>query len=235
MKFYPTHSSLPKSLALAMVLLCASSCALTNKADPLNLRYFAPFVPDTAAQAATPRPAAQPLLIRVERVEAVAHLTEAIAYRRTDTELGYYDDLRWTETPNVYLEQALSESLFNDGSFRRGLTEGAYSLDIVLEAFEELKYGPPRVRLVTRLWVGNERFVLRERRLVVEEPIAGNTTASSQAAVVAAFSAALTKTAEKIHREVRAATEVAPLSDTQPTDTQPTDTQPTDSAGLSAL
>ncbi len=144
-------------LVWVLALSCVPACALTNKADPLNLRYFSPYTPESRQR---PERGVQPevVTVRIESVEAAAHLTEPIAYRTSEPELAYYEDLRWTETPNVYLERAIGDALFADGTLRRGLTEGIYTVAVLLEAFDEIKYGEPRVRVVTRVWIGDERW-----------------------------------------------------------------------------
>jgi ABC-type uncharacterized transport system auxiliary subunit len=200
-----------RSPLLVLVLLCASSCALTNKADPLNLRYFAPFGPELENGADQPAAGtAEPTVVRIDRVDAAAHLTEAVAYRKSETEVAYYEDLRWTETPNVYLERAVGQALFGDGTLRRGLNAGTYSVEAVLEAFEELKYEQPRVRMVTRVWVANDSVVLRERRFSIEQAIAKDASRPAQAAVAVAFTRAIARTAELIRSEVHSVTAMAP-------------------------
>lgn len=177
-------------------------CALTNKADPLSLRYFAPPRQERviAEPAAT---AAQPLLIRINRVGVAAHLTETIAYRRGETEVGYYHTLRWTEPPDVYLARAIDDVLFSGSGMRRGLTDWTYTLGIELEAFEELKYGQHRALVGIYLSVADERVVLRERRLVVEIPVAQNRD-EPEVALANAFGRALSDIAGLVRQEVQA-------------------------------
>lgn len=191
---------LPSRCGALFVFALVQACALTNKADPLNLRYFAPPANDPPLRLNEAR-AQEPVTVRIDGVEAAAHLTEAIAYRKNEAELGYYEELRWTEIPNVYLERAVADALFRDGTLRRGLTDSAYRLALTLEAFEKLAYGQPRVRVVTRVWVGDDRVVLSEQRLVIEEPIGdqGNTEHTS---LMAAFSRALVKTAAQVRAQL---------------------------------
>jgi hypothetical protein len=177
-----------------------TGCALTNKADPLSLRYFAP--PRQKQAVAVPVATTQPLLIRVNRVEVAAHLTETIAYRQGESEVGYYHTLRWTEPPDVYLDRAIDDVLFSGNEMRRGLTDWRYTLGIELEAFEELKYGTHRAIVGIYLSVADERMVLRERRLVVETPVAAD-AGEPEVALANAFGRALSDIAELVRREVR--------------------------------
>lgn len=191
--------------ALLSFTLCVMTggCALTNKADPLSLRYFAPPRQERVIAEPTTATAAQPMLIRVNRVEVAAHLTETIAYRQGESEVGYYHTLRWTEPPDVYLERAIADVLFTGGEMRRGLTDWMYTLGIELEAFEELKYGEHRALVGIYLSVADERVVLRERRLVVEIPVAQNPS-EPEVALANAFGRALSDIAGLVRQEVRA-------------------------------
>lgn len=189
--------------ALLSCTLCVMTggCALTNKADPLSLRYFAP--PRQERMVAEPAATAtQPMLIRVSRVEVAAHLTETIAYRRGESEVGYYHTLRWTEPPDFYLERAIDDVLFSGSEVRRGLTDWNYTLGIKLEAFEELKYGEHRALVGIYLSIADERMVIRERRLVVEIPITQN-SAEPEVALANAFGRALSDIAGLVRQEVR--------------------------------
>lgn len=182
-------------------------CALTNKADPLNVRYFTPYVPEATQPGV--RTSREPVTVRVDRVEAAAHLTESIAFRKSRTELMYHPELRWTETPDVYLERAIGDALFTDGSLRRGITEGAFTLGVVLEEFEALDFAQPRARVVARVWIADDRRVTSERRLVIEELVEQtNGSADEQHdRLMQAFARALTNTASAIKAELVTAIE----------------------------
>jgi ABC-type uncharacterized transport system auxiliary subunit len=195
-----SFSSVTFAPLVGLLLTLPTSCALTNKADPLNLRYFAPHVPHASNSVGAPVGGGERVTVYIERVEGAAHLTEAIAYRKSETELAYHEGLRWTEQPSVYLERAMSEALFGDGTRTRGLSDRGYALDVSLEAFEQLSYGEPRVRIVTRVWVGDDRMGLSERRFVVDEPIGAPTDEPS--ALAQAFTRALTKTGLLVRRQV---------------------------------
>jgi ABC-type uncharacterized transport system auxiliary subunit len=178
----------------------SSGCALTNKADPLSLRYFSPPAQQAAALSTSVGEASEePIVLRVNRVEVASHLTETIAYRVGESEVGYYDTLRWTEAPEVYLERALQDALFSRGEMRRGVSDGMYTLNVALDSFEELKYGKPRVRVSVYVSIANDRLIAQERRLGAEVPVSGN----DEVALAEAFGKALQNVAEQVRREVK--------------------------------
>lgn len=176
-------------------------CALTNKAEPLTLRYFAP--PYRELTTAEPASTTAPLLVRVNRVEVAEHLTETIAYRRSESEVAYYDTLRWTEPPDVYLDRAIDDALFSGTEMRRGITDPAYTVNVELQAFEELKYGQPRARVAVYVAIADQQVVVRERRLVVDVPVTANKE-GPEVALVAAFGHALNEVANAVRLELRA-------------------------------
>lgn len=202
-------------------IVLSGGCALTNKADPLSLRYFSPPAQNAEVQPASSvnEPGAEPpIVLRVNRVEVASHLTETIAYRIGESEVGYYDTLRWTEAPEVYLERALQDALFSRGEMRRGVSDGMYTLSVALDSFEELKYGSPRVLVSVYVSIANDRLIAQERRLKAEVAVIGN---RDEVALTQAFGQALQDVAEQVRREVKelAAKDVrdaARLSELQP-------------------
>lgn len=188
--------------AMAMgVAMLGAGCALTNKAEPLTLRYFAP--PYRELATAQPATATAPLVIRVNRVEVAEHLTETIAYRRSESEVAYYDTLRWTEPPDVYLDRVIDGVLFSGSEMRRGITEPALTVSVELQAFEELKYGQPRARVAVYVAIADENLVIRERRLIADVPVV-NGKEEPEVALVTAFGRALNDVAASVRDEVRA-------------------------------
>ncbi|HEY3593834.1 MAG TPA: ABC-type transport auxiliary lipoprotein family protein, partial [Polyangiaceae bacterium] len=93
---------------LPIVALLLGGCALTSKSDPLMPRYFDPDLSSlpTAAADTDGNPNAPSL--RLGRVTAGEHLRERIVYRQANRELGFYEERRWTENPDVYLRRALA-------------------------------------------------------------------------------------------------------------------------------
>ena len=173
---------------LAWAVLGLSGCALLGKSEPLVPRYFAPEA--TGPAAAVAAAAAKGLQLQLGRIEGGTYLRERLVVRRSAGELAYREDRRWTERPEVYLRRALARTLFEE----RGLVElhggRAVTLDVELQAFEELE--PERqARLQLRLVLRDERLTLLEETFTVEEPIAAGVGPASALAVVEALSRAL--------------------------------------------
>src|SRR6187399_813863 len=101
-------------VACSLVLSCVSGCALTGKAEPMAPRYFSP-----VSEHSQPAPETRGvrLELRPGQFESAAYLEERIAYRLSETELGYYDERRWTELPEQFMRRELLFELFE----RRGL------------------------------------------------------------------------------------------------------------------
>lgn len=193
--------TIAKLLGYTALMATSVGCALTNKAEPLSLRYFAPPYHELATAEVAAN--AAPLVIRVNRVEVAEHLTETIAYRRSESEVAYYDTLRWTEPPDVYLDRAIDDVLFSGNEMRRGITDPTYTVSVELEAFEELKYGERRARVAVYVAIADEHWVIRERRLVIDVPVAQG-GGEPEVALVQAFGRALNDVALSVRSEVRA-------------------------------
>lgn len=198
--------TLGSSLLGAMTL----SCALTSKADPLSPRFFTP----TSASGAG-GPAREPSSVRelrLGRVDSAAHLEERIAYRVSDTELGYYEDRRWTEPPEQYLRRALEGELFEKRRLRRMVSGSAPTLDVELVSFEELRHGTPRARLGLRFSLRDEQGALLERALVVERPLGetqGDGGSELAAAMARALDQAVSDVADQIIQKLEAVAALA--------------------------
>jgi len=111
------------------------------------------------------------LQLRLGQVSAASHLDERIAYRVRGTEMGFYEDQRWTENPEAYLRRALERNLFEERGISRVIAGGAPILDIELTAFEELRTQPPKARVIVTFSLRDDRRSVVERTLVLERPI----------------------------------------------------------------
>lgn len=186
------------------------SCALTSKADPMSPRFFTP-TSALGAEAAARTPSSVHEL-RLGLVGSAAHLEERIAYRLSDTELGYYEDRRWTEPPEQYLRRALEGELFEKRGFRRVVSGSAPTLDVELVSFEELRHGEPRARLGLRFSLRDDRRSLLERTLVVERPLgaaSGDGGPELAVAMARVLDEAVAEVAEQIIRQLGASEAVA--------------------------
>jgi uncharacterized lipoprotein YmbA len=152
---------------LAVLALCACpSCALTSKAEPLTPRYFSPEQESPPVAAAS-----APFELRLGEVAAAAHLEERIAYRPSDSELGYHESWRWTEPPQAYLRRALARELFERRGLVRVVSGSAPTLNVELTSFEELQGAPARARVELAIVLRGDRHALLERTLRKELPL----------------------------------------------------------------
>lgn len=197
-------------IGLAALLLAAGGCALTSKSEPLAPRYYQP---DLSSLPARPAAEAEKSLadapaLRLGRVSAAAHLRERLVFRLPNRELGFYEDRRWTETPDSYLHRALAEVLFEREGLRRSVGGAGLTLDVELLDFEEVKSAHPVAHVRATLLLHDGRSVMRERTVDVQRPIAaaGAPPGDEPDAAVQAMSEAL---AELVNRIATTVVEVA--------------------------
>jgi cholesterol transport system auxiliary component len=200
-----------------VLLLCAlgpslgtSACALTSKAELVPVRYFSPESqmkrPEHPDGGAAVRVAltAPPLELRLGRVSSGANLRERIVYRDAAYELGYYEELRWTERPEAYVRRALGRSLFEQHGLHRVLTGSAPTLDIEVVAFDDIRLTTGRsARVQLRGVLYDDDGALFEDTLTVERPVASGTGAIED--MVAAMAAALDAATEQLTAKVESA------------------------------
>jgi ABC-type uncharacterized transport system auxiliary subunit len=185
-----------RSLGLACLCALASACALTSRSEPMQVRYF---TADAATASRIPGGAARAtnVSLRLERVRSSSHLGESIAYRTGPYELGYYDEERWTEKPEAYLERGLERALFQDRGVTRVVGGVAETLAVELVSFEEVRGPKPVARIEIGLTLHDERASQLEETIRVEHPI--ETGGSDQPArAVAALSAAMAEAVERV-------------------------------------
>jgi cholesterol transport system auxiliary component len=175
-----------RAALLVVGTLLLAGCALLGKSEPLVPRYF---TPDWGAEATAPR-ARSGLLLRLGRVEGRSHLRERMAVRSSPRELYFHEDRRWTERPEVYLRHALSRALFEERGVVEALSGRALVLEVELVAFEEIER-PHLARLQARMVLRDDRVVLLDETLAVEQAVAGGAGADPAAAVVEALSQVL--------------------------------------------
>jgi ABC-type uncharacterized transport system auxiliary subunit len=122
-------------LAAALVAALLAAGCLTAQ-PPAEPRYFTPRVPRASAPDPTAR-SGEARLLRVRRVSAAAYLRDRMVWRR-GAEIGFYDLLRWTESPARFAQAALEDELFERRGFQRTGAVSAATLSSSLEAFDEL-------------------------------------------------------------------------------------------------
>jgi cholesterol transport system auxiliary component len=163
------RTMLTKGARFVLLYLYCSlcGCALTSKADVVPIRYFSP---ERLSPPAPPSaPSAMPRELKLGRVSSGSNLRERIAYRQARYELGYYDDLRWTEKPETYVRRAMGQSLFESGRFRRALHGPAPTLDVEVLAFDDLRLDGRRAAHVAFKFVLYDSVGVRLERTVAEE------------------------------------------------------------------
>jgi cholesterol transport system auxiliary component len=190
----------PRVLLVGCLVL--AGCALTAKGEPLRPRYF---TPDTNAPA-TPhlRAPASNLRLRLGPVVASSGLREQIPYRDSEHELGYYQERRWTERPEVFLRRALSRSLFEEHGAIRVVSGFAPTLEVELTAFEEIRVPAHKARLQAIAILHDEHIGRLEQTITVERPIAQVVDARKDDALVQALSEALAQGVAEISDRVLA-------------------------------
>lgn len=196
------------SVVVFLGLLPLQGCAFLSKGDALSPRYFSPALePVRESTGAAP----SPLELRIGQIEPAAHLSERIAYRVSDTELAYYDDRRWTESPEQFVRRALESELFETHAFRRVVSGDAATLDVEVLSFEELR-APDRARLSLLMTLRDQRHALLERTIVVEVPLELGEKTEPGPALARAMASALSRATKEIAERVSAELQRIPPS-----------------------
>jgi ABC-type uncharacterized transport system auxiliary subunit len=174
--------------ALALSVMTLGACSSSPEAP----RFFSP--PHEA-------PAAAPLTSATLTLAPSAsgqHLGDRIMWRRSDVEVGFYDQERWTQPPVRYLDQALSDSLFVAGGLRRS-ERGSAGLAVELVTFEEVLLPNHQVRVGLRaLLVDAEGAALLEQRFAATRSV----SSEDAEAMARAFGQALDEAVANLTREV---------------------------------
>ncbi|MDP3154275.1 MAG: ABC-type transport auxiliary lipoprotein family protein [Archangium sp.] len=188
-----------KPLLLSLTFLL-SSCALLSKGELGTRRFFSP---ELVAPAVSTAPLTH-LELRLGRVSAAACGSEAMMYRRSQFEVGFDHERRWTEKPEVYLRRALSQVLFEGSGVQSVMRGAAPVLEVELLEFEEVR-APSHVGRVKVAWsLGDERVVWAQQTVRFERPIASSSGDAEGEAIVSALSGALHEAVEAIGQQVSA-------------------------------
>ncbi len=196
--------------SLLTIALALSGCGLLGKSKALDIRYF---TPEVVASSRGSDPGAAParppsgLQLRMGRVQAASYLRERIAYREPGAEIGFYSKLRWAEPPEEFVRRSLSRRLFQDHGVQEIVSGTGASLEVDLEAFEELRSAKPAARIQITWRLRGPRTVIQQRTLTIERPIAAgaNDRADEDViadALVAAMSQALAAVVDSLVSEV---------------------------------
>lgn len=196
-------------LLVAMALLATGSgaCALTSKGSAIQPRFFSPDLPPAPALVTLSATSPAPVELRLGVVDAASYLEERISFRVNASELGYYEDRRWSERPEEYLRRALEQELFERRHVRRVLSGLGNTLDVELTSFEELRGSPGRVRVALRMTLHDEREALLETTIVSEEPLvpdgAEDHAQRVASAMANALGAAVTRACDEVTNQLR--------------------------------
>jgi ABC-type uncharacterized transport system auxiliary subunit len=187
---------------MVLALLGSSACALLSKADLVDIRYFSPERVTAGTNDATAPAAPQgDLRLRLGRVSSSSSLRERIAYRTAAYELGYYEELRWTDRPETYVRRALGRSLFQAHGMHRVLSGASPTLETEVLAFDDMRLSTGRaVRIQLRVVLFEEAGVIFENTITVERPVAGDKPRIED--VVAAMAEALDAVSEEVSLKV---------------------------------
>lgn len=193
-------------LRRALAALALAGCALTQKSEPLAVRWFTPETErprlTSAAAPAAPAAHADAPPLRLGRVTSGRHLRERMVYRDPSYEVGFYDDRRWTERPEVYVRHALAKKLFDDGAATPVVGGDVPVLDVEVLAFEELRRAGARAgRVSLRLVIHDDSRVFAEDTVTVDEPA----ESERPSAVVAAIAQALDVASDRVRDRAKAA------------------------------
>jgi cholesterol transport system auxiliary component len=184
-----TRTSVSRVIGVVALAASVAGCALTSKSDSVVLRYFSPST-EHVKLTGEGRRADAGVALRLGRVNAASYLKDKIAYRSSPYELGYYDELRWTEKPEAYARRALRTALFEDQRVRQIVSGPGPTLDVDLVAFEELK-APRHAARVSMTWtLRDDENVLDQETFVVDHDIADGKGADTDPP---AFTAAISK------------------------------------------
>ncbi len=190
------------TMIAALALPALTGCALMSKSEPLTVRYFSPERPPSgreppvvAVPASTTATEALGRALKLGSVVGGADLRTQLAFRTAEHELGYDEEIRWTEEPEVYLRRALSRALFEERGLQQVISGPSPTLDVELVAFEERTVEPRTARVMAVVRVHDDRIVQLERTITVEVALAAKPEPEQ---VVAALSDALYRMADQI-------------------------------------
>ncbi|MEL6712355.1 MAG: hypothetical protein AAFP86_01195 [Planctomycetota bacterium] len=146
-----THHVRPTSIALSTVLLLAG-CVDLGPRDSTPIRFFSadpPRAVDGSEGTAN---------VVVASVRGAEHLAERVVWRGAGPELGFHEDLRWSEPPAVSLERRLLRAFPGVRA-----EPSAFRLEATLEALEEVRVGSHEGRAVVSVALrrGTGTLVLR--------------------------------------------------------------------------
>lgn len=193
----------------AIAVLGLAGCALSSKAAPLELHYFAAESP-AAAETAPRAPAGDAPRLRLGAVTAADYLRYRIVHRDSARSVDPYETLRWAEAPREYVRRALIRALFDTGALVQVIGGAAPMLDVEVTAFEEVvRPGGHAGRVQLSYQLHDERIVLARGAVTIERPARGSDMNEVAAAIGAAMDAASAEVAARVATRLRSPAEPA--------------------------
>lgn len=196
----PRHG-VPVLAALSALLVLG--CALTNKAEPSQPRYYSP-ERSGAPEAAASTPPDLAIELRIGHVTAASYLDERMVFRDSPVELGYYQERRWTEAPEEYLRRRIERALFEERGLRHVVGGAAPTLEVELLAFEEIRKPKRIARVQVGVRLQDARLVRWEETLTVDLPVNGPGKENAADELVLAIGEALGQMVNRIAEHVTA-------------------------------
>jgi cholesterol transport system auxiliary component len=193
-----------------LVLAALQGCALLGKSEAIVPRYFSPAArpPSTQRPAPVVTPEQAPLELKLGRVTAASYLDERIVFRDANRELSFYEERRWTESPETYMRRFLSQSLFEEHGVRRIISGAGPTLEVELTEFAEIRSNPPIARVSATYILYDGRVVRTEASITVELPITSSgqqqdTPGATVQVMSDALAAAVNQVTERVLAELR--------------------------------
>jgi cholesterol transport system auxiliary component len=199
---------------IAILSGTAGGCSLTDKADPLEVRYFTPErvaatsgAEQANAGSALIASAGTSVELRLGRIDSADYLREYMAYRDSELEVGFYEDRRWTERPEAYLRRALEQALFEQRGVTRSTAGLAPQLNVELLAFDEVRKPKPGVIVQLKVLLLQGGSARLEETVAIERPIDADSDKDHPTLVAQglahALDAAVQQLADRILTELR--------------------------------
>lgn len=185
-----------------LAVALTGGCALTSRGQASEWHWFTPerVRPQLTSAAVGTGPA-----VRVRRITSGTDLGRRIVFGDGAYAVGFYEQRRWTEGPELYVRRALERTLCQEQGFRCDIDGNAPTLDVEVVKFQEVKTAHSHAALVSlRVVLSNDR-VLLDDTIQVEDRVSG----SSFDEVVAAMARALDGASAEVARRVSAALDKA--------------------------
>ena len=175
---YETEHSMCWRKLVALLLFCLALCACATKN---RMRYYAINLPPAPAAVANPAG----VMLVVGRIELAPALQDGrIRYRSGKTEVGGYENHRWSESPSVALRDGLIRLLRASGKYQSVSQAGAsaggdYLVRGKLHEFSEID-DPSLHTLVSlslEIYDRKRSRIVWQHEFTHEEPVSGRTVA----------------------------------------------------------